>query len=148
MVDEFKPSSYKQTEFDSSVATLIRIDQLIQTLHKAALGDIFGKNCDMVFLDTLQELYSEVDPKMTKDELKEAEGYQSEISVTQNKFGAHLYMPIIGNNRSENKLYKIGWVELKEISRRFRVFLMRTMDKHNMLMKDSKDAMTRFRTGK
>lgn len=142
MVDEFRPSKYKETEFDSSVATLQRIDELIKLLHKSALNDVVGRNNNEIYVNCLDRIYMESKNKMTKEELQTAIEHQNKLADVIKNCGDKLRRPTEFPNDFIN-----GWNEIKVKARDYEIFLMSTMDRHNMLLKDSKDAMTRFRTG-
>ncbi len=140
----------KETEFNSSVATLMRIDQLIKELHCLRRGiiprDKFGfpvktGNTTELYLDTLFDLHIEIATKMTKgkdSELNKSEEHQKGIDNRKGKYGVNLKMPttISGMPSKEYKNYKfyLGWEELHKLGDKYFSFLMNIADAHGMLL--------------
>ena len=134
----------KLTEFDSSFATLRRIDNLIVHLHNAALGLLPDKDNDEQYIKTLFRLYCEADNKMKDEELVDAKKFIEQLDKAQ----VNSCPPTIRRGYSiqyANPLYYKGKREVMVIARDFEIFLMRTMEKHNMLLRNAKDGISRFR---
>lgn len=138
-----KQPQVKETEFDSSLATLIRIDFLIKALHDVAL-DFYNQDWKHKrrYLDLIDRLYLEGRAKFTKDEESRSQAYDGllcNLAATYNKF---LY-----DSETNKAKHLEGWSKIKNAAREYEFFIMRCLDRHNMLLRDSKDAMTKFRTG-
>lgn len=128
----------RETEFDSSVATLQRIDSLIKMLHRAILGDLESKNPYVTYIQVLDRLYLEGQVKMSKDELEECENHQKGLGLLYNKWKNDY-------TDKNSKNYLSAWSEIKKRARLYEIYIMKCLDTHNMLMRDKKDVMSKFR---
>jgi len=137
----------KITEFDSSVAVLYRLDKIIKTLHNLR-GDIYASNR---YAEELYSFWIEVNNKMNKEEKEKCGVFFEKIEEIQECYGSAYLHPFIKHPYSTepypNIAYHNCWGQLKPIYMKLEVFLMETADRHNMLMKDSKNAIDKFRTG-
>ena len=140
----------KETEFNSSVATLMRIDQLIRELHCLRRGiiprDKFGfpvktGNTTELYLDTLFDLHIEVAAKMTKGEKSEfskSEEHQKEIQDCKDIYGTNLKMATVfkgmPSKEYRNDNFYVGWEELHKLGDNYFSFLVNTADVHGMLL--------------
>jgi len=126
-------SKGKQTEFNSSMATLKRIDSLIQSLHNSSFQSIKEE-----YIILLDRLYIEAQTKMTTEEKKTSKEYQEVITKLKTKWGNDLYKRNIGSLTSpiKNKKYMNGWSEIMMVAREYEIHIMSVMDSHNMLMKN------------
>ncbi len=140
----------KETEFNSSVATLMRIDQLIKELHCLRRGiiprDKFGfpvktGNTTELYLDTLFDLHIEVATKMNKgegSELSKSEECQKDIDDCKTKYGPNLKTTTVikgmPSKEYRNDQFYIGWEELHKLGDKYFYFLMNTADVHGMLL--------------
>jgi len=140
----------KETTFNSSMATLIRIDKLISELHCLRRGIIplnnFGipiktGNPTELYLDTLFDLHIEVGSKMTKGENSEfskSEEHQKKIEDKKYYYGRNLYVKTMEKGMPPrliaNEHYYTGWNEMQELGDVYFMFLMNTADKHGMLL--------------
>ena len=89
---EDNKETFKETEFDSSVATLYRIDALIKLLHETAIGKHYGENSNEMYLRTLDRLFMETQTKMTDDEFNNAKKYQTQIKqISKNNDNSSTY---------------------------------------------------------
>lgn len=139
----------KQTEFNSNVATLIRIDTLIKQAHLAACG-AYPKpmDNDMFYIEILDREYIEANNKFTKAEDELALDHQFKIFNTMQKWGEDVYKEYTDFDAGiKNPKYYIARNEIKYYARQYEIFLMRAMGRHGMLLTDSKDALTKFRSG-
>ncbi len=125
------------TEFDMSVATLMRIDNIIKALHQITIDSAPSTETKELYLKTLDRLYIESSIKMTEDELIRADDYQTTIYLLKQKWGRNLLIPY-KNSHNINRAYAQGWSEITFISRDYEIFLMKTMERHNMLLKDQR----------
>ena len=142
-----EPTQHKQTEFNSSQATLIRIDKLITECHSLRRGlipvNVFGQpltknNPTDLFLDSLFDFFVEVSAKMTPSEINTSDKYTKEVTSKKESYGNNLCMPTVerGNPRRElrNHLFFDGWDELHDIGDKYFIFLMKSADNHGMLL--------------
>ena len=148
-------STPKETEFNSSVATLIRVDQLIRELHCLRRGiiprDKFGfpvktGNTTELYLDTLFDLHIEVATKMNKgkdNELSKSEKYQEGIDDCKGRYGVNLKMSTLikgmPSKEYRNDLFYLGWEELHKLGDEYFSFLMNAADVHGMLLINKKE---------
>ncbi len=130
-----------QTEFNSNVATLQRINDLIVEIHRTALG-MFPQNKIRGFhqLDLIDRLFIEAQTKMLKAELDVALGFQNKINSLIKKHGAILY-----SKGNKSQTYFVGWRDITSATREYEIFLMKTLDSHGMLMSEMGTGMQRFR---
>lgn len=144
-----------ETEFNSSVATLMRIDKLIRELHSLRRGIFplseFGMpiktgNTTELYLLTLFDLHIEVATKMTKGENSEfnkSNGYQKGIDDCRDNYGVNLKMPTMikgmPSKEYRNDQFYVGWEELHELCDEYFFFLMMTADLHGMLLTNKKE---------
>lgn len=128
-----------KTEFDMSVATLQRIDRLIKVNHELYLDSMPTYDTNELYLRTLDRIYIEASIKMTENEKDVALKFQTDINNLRIKWGNNLYMPSLdrlGSGNRANKDYARGWYEIKVQARDYELFLMKTMERHGMLLKD------------
>jgi len=135
---------FKETEFDSSVATLYRIDGLIQKIHSCAI--LPGLTQKLMYIDLVKRLYVEAQNKFTKIEEKSANEFLERLDTVQIKWSDHMFASS-GRNGRISKEYCRAWNEIMEVANEFEIFVMRALDNHNMLMKTAKTGMERFRSG-
>ena len=144
-----------ETEFNSSVATLMRVDKLIKELHSLRRGifptNEFGMpiktgNTTELYLLTLFDLHIEVATKMTKgkdSEFSKSEDKQNEINDCEAKYGVDLKMPItlqgMPSHEYRNDNFYLGWEELHKLGDKYFFFLMMTADLHGMLLTNKKE---------
>ncbi len=142
----------KETEFNSSVATLMRVDQLIKELHSLRRGmiprDKFGipiktGNTTELYLLTLYDLHIEIAPKMTPEEFIDSERHQKLIKGCNKKWGRNLKIRTISkgmpSKEYENNNFHLGWDELHELGDEYFIFLVKIADNHGMLITNKKD---------
>ncbi len=145
-----------ETEFNSSVATLMRVDKLIRELHSLRRGIFplseFGMpiktgNTTELYLLTLFDLHIEVATKMDKgedSEFKKSNKHQEEINDCKKRYGINLKMSTIlrGMPQKEyrNDNFYLGWEELQKQGDKYFFFLMKTADSHGMLLTNKKEA--------
>lgn len=135
---------FKETEFDSSIATLYRIDGLIQRIHSSAI--LPGLTQKLTYIDLIKRLYVEAQNKFTKDELKDSYALLNELDEIQLKHSRNMYSQVSRKGKI-NPEYIFAWKEIIEVANNFEIFVMRALDRHNMLMRTAKTGMERFRTG-
>lgn len=146
-------SSDKKTEFNSSVATLMRVDQLIRELHSLRRGmiprDKFGipiktGNTNELYIDTLFDLQAEIATKMTPDEFDDSQGYLKTIEGIRKKYGANLNVSTIYRGvparEYTNNYYILGWDELHKIGDEYFMILLKIADNHGMLLTNKAEA--------
>lgn len=136
--------------FDMSLETLRRINNLINQCHLSSQGlfcakyEIFPRKDNEYYLLGLDRLFMEAQCKMIEKEITKCKFYRNEIIKARNKWINVINFPTITDdegNRITNMSYEKAWIEIKEIARSYEVFLMQTMDAHNMLLK-LKDLVT------
>ena len=132
-----KPETNQLTEFDMSLATLMRINDLIKILHQLSIESRPTTQTKELYLKTLDRVYIESSIKMSKDEKIKADKYQEDIFLLKEKWGMNLAMPFKRYNHINQK-YTQGWSEVTFLARQYELFLMKTMERHNMLLKDQK----------
>ena len=139
----------KQTEFNMNVATLMRIDTLIKEAHLASRGGYPRPiDNDIFYVETLDREYIESHYKFSRKEKNIALWYQNKIDLIMKKWGNNFYQDFVDYDAGiSNIKYTIARHELKTIARRYEIFLMGAMGKHGMLLTDSKDAISKFRSG-
>lgn len=137
MVEEEK--NIKQTEFDSSVATLRRIDELIRILHNCKLRLVDYFEHDKLYIDTLDELFGEGHTKFTPEERKKCDEYYKQID--------NLKQRLLNENKYIGPSWKlklnIKYLQTKDVlmktARDYYLYLMRLLDAHGMLLKEKGD---------
>jgi len=113
-------ANYQQTEFNSSVACLIRIDDIMKTLHRSALEVIPDLNNKLLYCQTLQRLYKEGKPKFSDEEKEVCEEYKKK-----------LYGTLLLSARDLNiRLTEEVLIDADK----FEDYLIGCLDKHNMLI--------------
>lgn len=130
----------KETEFDSSLAVLIRIDNLLKRSHDAALGINvpLGKIRGFYHLEILDRVYTEGYAKMTEKEIAQMESKLHFINKIINQYGNALYHP-------KNPRYINGWKEISYLTKQYERQLYSILDRHNMLMRDRAYGLAKFR---
>jgi len=145
-------SSQKETEFNSSIATLKRIDVLMSWLHGSAVGLFDGRDNVMIYIDTLPRLLLEGRSKFTASEMKSCSAAEERLDSIKQKYGYHLYMNTISGrdnfDRKQNCLFYEGRRELMTAAKDFERLIVGCLDAHGMLLTNVKDAMTKFRGSK
>ena len=129
----------KSSEFNMSVATLIRLDALIKQLHLASRGMLsmmwdVTLNDNKYYIDTLDRIFIEVQTKMNKNEEAECENFQQRILNIKKQWKEDISTPI--RNGRMNKNYIYAWSQIMNVGRIYEIFLMKTMEKHDMLLKE------------
>lgn len=127
----------KQTEFNSSVATLQRIDSLIKQAHQASRDQFPTTDNDLFYLDTLDRLYVEAQTKFDQEEIEKAIKFQEKLAKIKSKWGKDIYRRYLDvYSRQSNPKFHISRQLLKETAREYEIFLMGAMAYHNMLLSD------------
>lgn len=142
----------KETEFNSSIATLMRIDQLIRELHSLRRGiiprDKFGipiriGNTNELYLLTLFDLHIEIVPKMKANEFTDSEKLQKRLKDCQDKWGLNLKIMNITKGippkEYQNNNFFLGWEEIHSICDLYFMYLIKIADNHGMLLIDKKE---------
>lgn len=122
----------KETEFNSSVACLIRIDNLMKTLHQAALNLIPEHNNSFMYCITLLRLYKEGKSKFSNPEKTECEKF---VEFLHNK---NIYPSIYAFNLT---------LEIIKKADEFEDYLIDCLDKHNMLLANKDLRLAAAKTG-
>jgi hypothetical protein len=122
-----------------SVATLVRLDALIKQLHLASRGMLSRMwdvtlNDNKYYIDTLDRIFIEVQTKMSKNEEKECENFQQKILNIKKQWREDISKPV--RNGRMNKNYINAWSQIMNVGRSYEIFLMKTMEKHDMLLKE------------
>lgn len=135
----------RESDWDSSKACLMRIDDLIKTLHRIRIKDPFllseygQEGIHELYFDTLDALYIEAQTKMDQKELEKSEEFHTtfkEIYFRRKVDFDKRFIYKTRTSRYTNPAHTGAWGELKSKGREFEIFLMRTLDRHNMLLKD------------
>lgn len=128
---------FKQTEFNMSLETLKRINNLINQAHTASRNLFPRLDNDFFYIETLDRIYVEAQTKFSNGEIEAAEDFQKRIANIRIEWGKDIYKPLIdGYSVKRNPRYLIARQELKAAAREYELFLMRSMSNHNMLLKD------------
>lgn len=132
MVEEIQN---KETEWDSSLATLIRIDNIIKAMH----GYRMGKNWESYF-DSVYSLFVEGQTKFNPKEIIENKTYQKKIndSITQPVEFKNVITPL-------PNLQRLNIIKTVPFVMEYELWLMRVLDSHNMLMRNAKNGIQKFR---
>lgn len=151
-MEEQSGTPNQETEFNSSVATLKRIDDLMRQLHDLSRGIIpttkFGipiitGNPYELYISTIERLYLEGQTKFDKEETTRLEQLKIGIQEIKNKYGVNLQLKIISKgmppHEYDNQEYYKGWNELIELNKTFEMDLVRCLDNHGMLMTSKKE---------
>lgn len=142
-----KTQENKTTEFNMNLETLRRINSIIIQIQQASQG-LYCPNPTLnkqYYLSGIDRLFIEAQTKMTPSEILKCEQFQKEIIKLRNEGGINLEIPKIDDK--PNPLYYKGWNKLKDCLRNYEIFLMRTLDKHGMLLKDSMKIEDQFDEG-
>lgn len=143
-----KPLSKEKvkTEFNSSIATLVRIDALIKQAHGSYQGYFCDKwglpsdnthNDNEYYLLALERIYIEVYPQLTDPEKTECNNHRNKIINTRNRWIRDINKPIIigeMGRRTTNIRYQKAWIELKDLARHYELYLMQIMSDHGLLL--------------
>ena len=144
-------SDERSVEFNMSLATLERINDLIKQAHLSSQG-LFSLKTGIpysdhqVYLNTLDRIYIEVQTKMNSDERTECIKFEKGIIKLKLKWGDNILYPFF-KNEEKNEKYTDGWNEILFVARQYEVYLMQTMDKHKMLLRDSGKVEDQFDKG-
>lgn len=113
-----------QTEFNSNLACLIRIDELMKTLHRSAMGVIPELNNKFLYCVSLLRLYKEGKSKFNKEEKE-----------TCNKYVSALHSVGIYPTMNGIRIYP----ETIQRANEFEDYLIDCLDRHNMLMANKQE---------
>lgn len=134
----------KSVQFNMSLATLERINDLIKQAHLSSQG-LFSLKTNIpysdhqVYLNTLDRIYIEVQTKMDTDEMKKCLQFEEKIIKLKLKWKENLLYPFFKNEESNPK-YPLAWNEILFVARQYEIYLMQCMDKHKMLLKEATDS--------
>ena len=141
-----------ETEFNSSVATLRRIDDLMRQLHDLSRGIIptnkFGfplitGNPHELYLKTTKRLYLEGKEKFDTKEVERILKLKEGVDKVRNKYGTNLYLRKISKGMPpqdyDNRLYYEGWNDILEANEEYEEYIIGCLDRHGMLMKNKDD---------
>ena len=134
----------KSVKFNMSLATLERINELIKQAHLSSQGLFSLKtripySDHQVYLNTLDRIYIEVQTKMDDTERTECSKFESKIIELKLKWKDNLLCPFLKDEQS-NPNYTRGWNEILFVARQYEIFLMQSMDRHKMLLRESTDS--------
>jgi len=130
---------FKETEFNSSVATLKRIDDLMCALHNNALGLMPDVNNKISMKnDLLKRLYVEGKPNFNKEEQKKCDDYETNIRDKKKeclniKPSKNVFY-VKTTSHSVRKMLNY-WSEVEPIIDEYEHYLVGCLDNHGMLMK-------------
>lgn len=143
----------KETEFNSSVATLKRIDELLRQLHDLSRGIIptnkFGiplitGNPYELYISTTDRLYLEGHVKFIDTEMKKCKELDKGREDIKSRYGINLKLKRISKGMPphdyDNVEYYKGWNELLDSNKKYESYVVECLDKHGMLMKDKDGA--------
>ena len=143
----------KETEFNSSVATLKRIDDLMRQLHDLSRGIIptnkFGLplitgNPYELYVSTIDRLYLEGHVKFDGPEKDKCKELDEARDTVKDKFGSDLKLKEISRGMPPyqyvNLKYYEGWEELLKTNKEYESYVVECLDKHGMLMKTKDSA--------
>ncbi len=150
---ETQTGTPKETEFNSSVATLKRIDDLMRQLHDLSRGIIptnkFGiplitGNPYELYVSTTDRLYLEGHVKFDDPEIKKCKELEGGINTVKDKYGINLKLKEISRGmppyQYTNLKYYEGWEELLKTNKKYESYVVECLDKHGMLMKTKDSA--------
>jgi len=151
-MEDSSGTSNTETEFNSSIATLRRIDDLMRQLHDLSRGMIptnkFGMplvtgNPHELYMKTIKRLYLEGKEKFTKQELEIIWTKKNKIDGIRENYGINLSLKKISKGMPpyeyENPLYYHGWNEMLEANEEYEEYVIGCLDRHGMLMKNKDD---------
>ena len=154
MPDPNKPdeAAPQKTEFNSSSATLMRIDFYIKQFGDLRRGliprDRFGfpiitTNPKELALKTLFNIKSECLEIMGKEEKTSLNEHLNNIKQCRVKYGHNLYMKTIfrgmPSHEYKNGDFYLGWEEMDTLADDYFLFLMAVLNRHGMLMTRKKE---------
>lgn len=138
----------KETEFNSSVATLRRIDDLMRQLHDLSRGIIptnkFGiplitGNPYELYISTTDRLYLEGHVKFDDSEKDKCDELDKDRDTIKDKYGVNLKLKELSRGMPPyqyiNLEYYKGWEELLKVNKKYESYVVECLDKHGMLMK-------------
>jgi len=150
---EIQTVTPEETEFNSSVATLRRIDDLMRQLHDLSRGIIptnkFGiplitGNPYELYISTTERLYLEGHVKFSDPEKDKCDELDKDREGVRDKYGVNLKLKRISKGMPphdyDNIEYYKGWNELLEASKKYEIYVVECLDKHGMLMKNKDDS--------
>ena len=132
-------------EFNMSLATLERINSLIIQAHYSKQGlfclklglQRFSPYQDKEFyLSALDLIYTEAQTKMTNIEITTCKSYWNKINDLKIKWASDIYTAGVIEG-VKNMRYLTAWNEILFVAREYELFLMKTMDIHKMLLRDT-----------
>ena len=142
-----------ETEFNSSVATLRRIDDLMRQLHDLSRGIIptnkFGfplitGNPHELYLKTTKRLYLEGKEKFDTNEVEMIFELKKKVEGVRNRYGTNLHLKKISKGMPpqdyDNRLYYEGWNDILEANEEYEEYIVGCLDRHGMLMKNKDDS--------
>ena len=142
-----------ETEFNSSVATLRRIDDLMRQLHDLNRGIIptnkFGiplvtGNPHELYLKTIKRLYLEGKEKFDTKEIEKIYELKGRNDNIKQRYGINLSLKKISKGMPphdyDNRLYYEGWTEIMEANEKYEEYIVGCLDRHGMLMKNKDDS--------
>ena len=133
----------KSVEFNMSLATLERINNLIKQAHLSSQG-LFSIKMNIpysdhqVYLNTLDRIFIEVQTKMDDKERVKCLEFEKKIIETKMKWKEDILYPFIDEKRNLN--YELAWNDIIFIARQYEIFLMQSMDRHKMLLREATDS--------
>ena len=148
----------KETEFNSSIATLRRIDDLMRQLHDLSRGIIptnkFGiplitGNPYELYISTTERLYLEGKKKFKEGEQEEADKLRNKVQEIREHYGTNLHLQKISKgmppHEYTNLEYYKGWNEMLQANKEYETFIVGCLDAHGMLLinKDTRLAAAR-----
>jgi len=129
----------KDSEWNSNLATLQRIGDLIDELHLLTKNPNHLKANVALYLNTMDCVFKE-GQKFSDEEKAKCRGFQGLITTLKTKWGNALYLPKIPYCKSKsNPKYHSGWGEIIACAREYEIYLMECLDKHNMLLGEKDD---------
>ena len=133
----------KSVEFNMSLATLERINNLIKQAHLSSQG-LFSIKMNIpysdhqVYLNTLDRIFIEVQTKMDDKERVKCLEFEKKIINAKMKHKEDILYPFIDEKRNLN--YELAWNDIIFIARQYEIFLMQSMDRHKMLLREATDS--------
>ena len=142
-----------ETEFNSSVATLRRIDDLMRQLHDLSRGIIptnkFGiplitGNPYELYISTTDRLYLEGHVKFSGPEKDKCDELDKDRDAVKSKYGVNLKLKEISRGMPPHEYtnfeYYQGWEELLKANKKYESYVVECLDIHGMLMKTKDSA--------